>query len=325
MKENDIRPKSIFDEYLRLAQLDADSYFTGVERVFGLCPACESVGISTFEKYGFVYELCPKCETLYVNPRPIAEAFADYYTKSPSSKYWASTFYKETAKARREILWKPKASLILKILTNYASLKHRVIDIGGGLGLFAEELRAQYNLSPVVIEPGPDLALACREKRLEVIEKFLEEVIPEDLPVGPHAFVSFELFEHLHDPSAFLRNLSTLMNSGDLFIFTTLSSYGLDIQVLWEGSKSVTPPHHLNFFNPYSVALLLCRLGFETLDISTPGCLDIDILYNNKNLIKDRFWKTFMSNATEIEKSRFQQMISSSGWSSHMMIVCRKP
>ena len=43
------------------------------------------------------------------------------------------------------------------------------------------------------------------------------------------------------------------MSAGDLFIFITLSSTGVDIQGLWENSKSVSPPHHLNFFNPYSI------------------------------------------------------------------------
>jgi hypothetical protein len=138
-------------------------------------------------------------------------------------------------------------------------------------------------------------------------------------------FVSFELFEHLHDPSLFLKHLNALMGSGDLFIFTTLSGSGVDIQALWENSKSVMPPHHLNFLNPRSIELLLARLGFESLEITTPGKLDIDILVNNPAAIKDRFWKTFISTASDSEKAEWQKMISASGWSSHMMVVCRKP
>ena len=38
-------------------------------------------------------------------------------------------------------------------------------------------------------------------------------------------------------------------NSGDSFIFTTLSGMGADIQTLWEDSKAVSPPMHLNFIN----------------------------------------------------------------------------
>ena len=325
MKEEEIRPQRIFDEYLRLAQEDTTTYFSNAEQVRGNCPACEEVGVPAFVKHGFSYEICSKCLSLYVNPRPVASAFAKYYTESPSSEFWAKTFYKETADARREKLWKPKAQLIREILCRYGADKFALIDIGGGFGLFAEEIRNLCGQPPIIIEPGPQLAAACREKSLSVIQKFLEEVEPEDLPSGHKVFVSFELFEHLHDPSLFLKHLPALMGSGDLFIFTTLSGSGVDIQALWENSKSVMPPHHLNFLNPRSIELLLARLGFESLEITTPGKLDIDILVNNPAAIKDRFWKTFISTASDSEKAEWQKMISASGWSSHMMVVCRKP
>ena len=247
MKEEEIRPQKIFDEYLRLAKEDTETYFSDVEKVAGSCPACGTVGEYAFVKHGFTYEACPNCQTLFVNPRPIAAAFSQYYTDSPSSKYWASTFYKETAVARREKLWKPKARMILDTLAKYSASNHTLVDIGGGLGLFAEEIRSVSNKTPVVIEPGPHLAAACRERSLPVVEKFLEDVQSEDLPNGPKAFVSFELFEHLHDPAEFMRQLWGLMASGDVFIFTTLSGTGVDIQALWEDSKSVSPPPSSEF------------------------------------------------------------------------------
>ena len=325
MKEEEIRPAKIFDEYLRLAREDTNTYFGEADRQNDNCPACGTKGTPAFVKYGFAYESCPSCYSLFVNPRPVAEAFSRYYTESPSSKYWASTFYKETAEARREKLWKPKARLIRDKLDRYGAGHHALVDIGGGFGLFAEEMRDLSGQTPIVIEPASHLAEVCREKSLPVIQKFLEQVEPTDLPRGPKAFVSFELFEHLHDPGGFLGQLKHLMASGDLFIFTTLSGSGVDIQALWEDSKSVTPPHHLNFLNPHAVAILLARLGLENLEITTPGKLDIDILVNNQAAIKDRFWRTFVAKASDAEKAQWQQMIASSGWSSHMMVVCRKP
>jgi hypothetical protein len=326
MKEADIRPESIFDEYLRLAAEDTKVYFSDVERVDDFCPACGGRGEPAIRKHGFVYELCPDCQTLYVNPRPAASAFAKYYTNSASSKYWATTFYRETASARREKIWKPKANALTALLKGCANHeKWTVVDVGGGYGLFAEEIRSLLGGEPIVIEPAPHLATVCREKSLTVIQKFLEEVLPSDIPVAPRAFVSFELFEHLHDPAQFLNHLNTLMEPRDLFVFTTLSGTGVDIQALWEDSKSVMPPHHLNFFNPYSIRILLERCGLECVDVSTPGKLDIDILVNNYNQIKDRFWRTIISISSDTEKQRWQDVISASGWSSHMMVVCKKP
>jgi SAM-dependent methyltransferase len=325
MKEADIRPQAIFDEYLRLCAQDTTTYFGAATLTAVACPGCDAQGRPAFSKNGFAYQVCGACETLYVSPRPPASAFEEYYRNAPSSRFWADTFYKATADSRRKLLWEPKARLIYDKLVELNASAHAIVDIGGGYGLFAEEIRKLSRSEALVIEPSPRLAEVCRQKSLNVIEKFLEYVGPSDLPAKPKAFVSFELFEHLHDPRVFLRHLLNLMSSGDLFVFTTLSGTGFDIQLLWEHSKSVSPPHHLNFLNPRSIAMLLKRIGFETIEVSTPGKLDVDIVMNNRSLLRDRFWTTFFERSTEEERQLWQKTVSATGWSSHMMVICRKP
>ena len=214
--------------------------------------------------------------------------------------------------------------MINEMLRQHGAGQYALLDIGGGYGIFAEEFENLSGRKVTIIEPGPGLARACRQKGLAVIEDFLEKVIPAQLPSGPKAFVSFELFEHLHDPRVFLQHLSSLMRSGDMFLFTTLSGMGVDIQVLWEESKSISL-QHLNFFNPKSVRLLIESVGLQVVDIRTPGKLDIDILYNNKAHIKDRFWRSFVTNASEVERNIWQEFIASRGFSSHMSVVCKCP
>ena len=114
------------------------------------------------------------------------------------------------------------------------------------------------------------------------------------------------------------------MNKGDLFIFTTLSSTGADILTLWNNSRSINPPHHINFFNPKSIKIFLKKNNFRILNISTPGKIDIDILNNDKSFIKDRFWKTFLSLSNKVEKDKMQSLISSINFSSHLMVICQK-
>ena len=324
MKEEEIRPESIFDEYLRLAKIDTKVFFDNAPREEITCPACGINGEQSFSKNRFNYELCPDCSTLFVSPRPINDAFVRYYSSAPSTEYWATTFYKATADARREKLWKPKVNVIQQITEKFGTGDEKVIDIGGGYGIFSEEMFSLFGRDVTVIEPGALLAKSCRDRGINVIEKFLEDVKKSDLPEGNKVFVSLELFEHLHSPELFLKQLYELMLPGDLFIFTTLSSMGADIQGLWENSKSISPPHHLNFLNPYSVKILIKRIGLKVLEVSTPGKLDIDILSNNVDLIKDRFLKTFVKYASDSEKLVWQKTISDSGWSSHMMICCQK-
>jgi len=325
--EEEIRPEKVFDEYLELTKKDVITYFEKAERIEFKCPVCDLNGDLWAVKNSFEYRICPDCLSIYVSPRPVRTAFDAYYTDSPSTKYWATTFYKITETARREKLWKPKAQLIkqkIEQLQSKDKVKY-IFDIGGGYGVFDEEIIRIMEIDTVVIEPSIHLANICRKKNLTVIEKFMEDIAQEDLPSGRKCYVSFELFEHLHDPSVFLSTVYNTMNSSDLFIFTTLSGIGIDIQILKENSKSLSPPHHLNFMNPKSVSKLLKQIGFELIEAITPGKLDIDILKNNKQFINESSWKNILEYANEEELSKLQESIAELGLSSHMMITCVKP
>ena len=81
---------------------------------------------------------------------------------------------------------------------------------------------------------------------------------------------------------------------------------------------------HLNFLNPKSLEILLKNIGFNVLEISTPGKLDIDIMNNNIDKIKVKFWKNFLEYSSIQEKNNMQKFISENKLSSHMMIVCQK-
>ena len=324
--EEEIRPELIFDEYLKLTTQDTKTYFENVIKFEINCPACDYHGSHWATKTGFTYKFCPNCKTIFVSPRPVVDAFNAYYTDSPSTKFWATTFYKVTENARREKLWKPKAQMVkdqINTLNGTNPFKY-VVDIGGGYGVFDEELKKIMEIDTIIIEPSIHLAEICRKKDLKVIEKFMEEICEGDLPEGRKCFVSFELFEHLHDPNIFLQTVFKIMNSNDIFIFTTLSGMGIDIQLLGEHSKALSPPHHLNFFNPKSASSLLEKNGFEVLSAITPGKLDIDILNKNINFIQDPYWKNLLSYLNAIELDNLQTKIVEMGMSSHMMITAIK-
>jgi len=326
IKEEEIRPKKIFDEYLKLTSIDTVTFFKNVNKEEVNCPACNKKGKFWANKQGFTYQECSDCLSIYVNPRPPLSAFNNYYRDSPSTKFWATTFYKETENSRREKLWKPKAQMIKDRILKYQKNNpvNFIIDIGGGYGVFDQEISKIMEIGTIVIEPSVHLAEICRNKDLIVIEKFMENILPHDIPTARKCYVSFELFEHLHNPKAFLETVYNNMNSEDFFIFTTLSGMGIDIQLLGPNSNALSPPHHLNFLNPKSVSKLLEDNGFEVLEAITPGKLDMDILKKNKEFINEPYWKNIINYSSELELDNIQNFIAKSGLSSHMMITCTK-
>jgi 2-polyprenyl-3-methyl-5-hydroxy-6-metoxy-1,4-benzoquinol methylase/ribosomal protein S27E len=331
LKEEEIRPENLFNQYLSLAEKDVQTYFKDTTFLYVPCPACRSRKTRfLFRKMGFDYEECKECETLFNNPRPKSEAFIRYYSEAPSVRFWATHFYRETEEARRLRLIRPKAALVKTILERYGKKKAgkdaAVADIGAGYGVFCEELQKilSKEISVIAIEPAHDLNEICKRKGLVTVPKFFEDVTPEDLSgKSIIAATSFELLEHLQDPRNFIQRCADVLGPEALLIVTSLNWKGFDLQVLRERSKSIHPPHHINFFTPASLGMLLKSCGFTLCEITTPGKLDVDIAGKQLSDIQDPFIKNIVS-ADESVRQSFQQFLQDTRMSSHMMVVAQR-
>ena len=327
MKEEEIRPKKIFDEYLKLAKEDIKEYFSDKSKfVHIVCPACAKNDASfEFEKNGFSYVQCKNCGTLYVNPRPSEEAIRNFYAGSKSTKYWAEHFYKETEEQRREKIFRPRASMIQDFIGKSKKI-NTFADIGAGYGTFLDEVRKLDLVKNILaIEPSEDLATILRNKGFEIIKMPIEEC-GDVLRNKVNLATSFELLEHVFSPENFFSSVWKILADGGYFIFTTLNINGFDLQVLWDKSKSISPPHHLNFFNLDSAKILLKRCGFETVKAFTPGKLDVDIVKNmcsEQNIEVSRFVKLLI-NSDEMTRANFQSFLRENSSSSHMCFIAQK-
>lgn len=327
MKENEIRKREVFNKYIELSAKDIETFFKDRSKfVETACPACDSTNFKeVIQKEGFSYHQCINCNTIFVNPRPDIDSLNRYYTDSPSTSYWVNEFFMPMIEVRREKIFKPRAEFIAEYFDEKTGID--IADIGAGFGLFIDELKKlkpDYNI--IAIEPSEEMVKICREKGHHVIPMSME-----DVDTNKYAFdvlTSFELFEHLHNPGFFLEKAFNLLKPGGYLILTTLNGLGFDIQILWDKAKGVSPPHHLNFFNPWSMELLFKKKGFEIVQIATPGNLDWDIvenMYLNEHVNIGRFWETVSRYATVEAKEKLQKWISDNLLSSHMRIIARKP
>ncbi len=141
MKEFEIRPRQLFEDYLEISKKDIDIYFTDHSKFVEVpCPACKSEHAHlAFNKHRFSYQECDKCKTLYVSPRPSSETIDNFYIHSESSKFWAERFFPETADARREMIFKPRALLIDEMAKKIGVPQPAsLVDVGAGYGIFIE-------------------------------------------------------------------------------------------------------------------------------------------------------------------------------------------
>jgi SAM-dependent methyltransferase len=328
MKESNIRPPDLLQKYLELCNEDAERYFGRSLKKDIPCPACDSgQEHHAFEKWGYGYVVCDNCGTLYQSPRPPREDFALFYLESPSSRYWTKTFFPAVAEARRISLFRPKVEEIAQLCQNDEFAPTVLADIGAGYGLLLEEWRRKFPETELIaIEPNPDLAEICRLKKIKVAECFAEEAT--DLRGQVDLAVALEVIEHVHDPMEFCCSLRQLVQDGGKVLLTGLTVDGFDIQVLWNRSKSVCPPHHINFMSVSGFEHLLRRAGFSSIRIFTPGKLDVDIVRNSIAEKPDivagqRFIAHLMKRGEKVLQA-FQEFLREHQLSSHCWVWATK-
>lgn len=328
MKEQDIRNATVLERYIQLSTQDAVNYFTSPNREPMACIACSCPDTAfEFEKAGFAYKSCRHCGTLFQTPRPPLSEFVAFYNDSPSSTYWAETFFPSFAEKRRSLIFKPRAARIAEFCKERGLTPRTIADVGAGYGIFLEEWRnVAKDARLVAIEPGDKLAQVCREKGLEVVATVAEEAAAM---FGQADLVtSFEVIEHVHQPSVFVKSLYNLCRPGGLCVVSGLGVDGFDIQVLWEKSNSVSPPHHINFLSVEGFTLLFEKCGFTNIEVITPGLLDLDIVKNRamkdpEILASNRFLKNLL-NSSETTQREFQSFLSQNKLSSHVWILAER-
>lgn len=331
MKESEIRPQQLFNRYLELAQKDGEIFFSDHSRFKEVdCPGCGSEQREAgLEKFKFKYMLCSDCGSLYLSPRPSVKMYERYYRESDSVRFWSTHFFKETAEARRQKIFRPRALLVAEWAKRCGAIPDDgglFVDIGSGYGIFLQEIESLGLFKHIIgIEPAPDLAQIGREQGFEIIEKKLEAIKDGELMA---AFATaFEVLEHVFDPLEFLMSSNRILRQGGTLMLTTLTVSGFDIQTLWEHSKSVYPPHHINLLSVEGICRLVERSGLQLVDLSTPGELDVDIVRNihaeNPKISLSRFARSII-HAPENVRASFQSFLKSNKLSSHIRVIGKR-
>lgn len=280
MKEEEIRPKKIFEEYLALSIKDGEA-LDKQSFIETNCQGCNSDDTKLlFKKNGYEFKQCNKCRTSYCSPRPSNKQLEQLYFNSESSTFWSKVFFPTVAEARKEKLFKPKAKQIADLIKERNLDIKSICDVGAGHGVFLEELRKFIpDVKYYAVEPDPTSATVCRSKDIETLEEVCETA---------HAWhgkfdmvLSSEVIEHVFDVSLFVNSLGKLLKPKGVALVTGLGYEGFDILTLQEKSNSISPPHHLNFLTVDGFEKVFKNNNFSSIDVWTPGKLDVDIVLNS--------------------------------------------
>jgi SAM-dependent methyltransferase len=137
-----------------------------------------------------------------------------------------------------------------------------------------------------------------------------------------------DVFEHICDPPGFLGSCRKVLAKGGFIAMGTPNGEGFDFKILKEETGNITPPEHLNYFNPVSIEVLLQRCGFEPLLTETPGKLDVEMVSERRSrgypLREKNEYLDYLLGRGEVVLERFQRFLSENRLSSHMLVIARK-
>jgi 2-polyprenyl-3-methyl-5-hydroxy-6-metoxy-1,4-benzoquinol methylase len=328
MKEKDIRPQDLLEENTKLLMQDIEGILKMKEDFVCIsCPACGSQDSSKlFNKDGFAFERCDKCETVFTNPRPTKDHLSEYYAKSKCYSHYNDVLFPATEDSRRDKIFVPRTKKIIEICEKYNIPKKKLVDVGAGFGTFCEEISKLSVFDEIVaIEPSQSLADTCRKRGISVLEEFVEDVHIENVSI----ITSFELLEHLFCPKDFIQACRKLLPMEGFLFLTTPNIKGFDMLVLKELNDNIISPNHLNFFHPESVAYLLEKNGFEIVEITTPGKLDVELVSKKVesgevDLGKQTFLKEVVLSKNDKIKTDFQKFLADNLMSSHMSVLAKR-
>lgn len=330
ISEELIRPKNLDNGKSKAIAEDVNWLLDRLEEFVNVnCPACgKNSSKPAFEKFGFSFVGCASCRTVYMNPRASDATLSEFYSRSKVYKYWDEFVFPATRATRKEKIFKPRVMRILELLTELNVSPGVLIDVGAAGGMFCEEALKSSDFPRVLaIEPNEAQAESCRKNGIEVIEATLEN--SASLGVKANVLCSFETIEHVYSPRDFLAACHDLLEAEGLLVLTCPNFEGFDISVLGADSDSLDA-EHINMFNPDSLGLLLRSVGFDVVELKTPGELDADLVRQKQKdtggyLANDPFLHKVLIEEWDRYGEAFQEFLQKSLASSHMWVVAQKP
>lgn len=330
MKESDIRPPDLMDELKNYLNNDRKRWLAGQDKFVRIaCPACGSKKATGQEVIrGMAFETCSRCETVFHNPRPSRQQLRAYYDGAESYKYWSEHIFPKSEVSRREKIFRPLADMVQSVIAEHQKKSGTLVEMGAGFGLFCEEMAKKKVFKRIIaVEPVSELADRCRDKKLEVLESYFEDV---DLPeASVDCIVTFEVIEHVFSPSELIKKCRALLVRNGLLVLKSPNVMGFDFMVLGKQKAPNFGLEHMNMFHPESIRRLLETRGFKVLDVKTPGKLDAEIVRNqalkgNFNIQQHPFLKRILIDEWDRLGEVFQQFISHNRLSSSMLVTAVK-
>ena len=322
LTESDLRPQEQYKQWQDILRNEVDQLLANKVSLIEVdCPACQnSKKEPVFIKFGLQYYSCDKCGTVYASPRPSANSLDNFYSNSKAVKFWKEQIVSATQGQRLQKSWKPLYNWVNQITKSYYTKPKKAAD-------FKPKYNSLFSLfDNLGIE---DVSLV--DPLLVDLKKTDTAILLDEFDQKNDKFdiiTAFDVLDREFSPLDFIKKIADKLETGGLLFLTTNTISGFEYLILGENSTRLVPPDRLNLLSIEGLEDMLQKNGYEILDISTPGQLDIELVAKeykqNPDMQMSSFMKYILKHRGESVRRSLQSFLQLNNLSSYLRAVARK-
>lgn len=321
---SDISYGLLYEKYKRLLETDIVKYFVEPSSLIKVaCPGCgEKINKNIYKKMKLDFKVCSRCGTYYVSPRPSPESLERFNKFSNACIFWRKESF-NLPESKLSNLHNPRINWVLELVDEYLHDMSFLMDFETRYPYFINQILMQKVFNSI-ISFNPQLY----EHSKLLHNGILKEYNFDDYIEKINLITAFECFERIFDPGHFLSIASKCCRAGGLLLMTTASCSGFEYQVLGENAPNINPINRMNLLSLEALKDRIESAGFEIIELSTPGRLDVEIVRRavseSDNINIHPFWNYIFESRGENTWQSLQQFLQLNRLSSHVRIAARK-
>lgn len=274
------------------------------------CPICgKKAGRFFFTKWNVDYLCCQECDSLFAVCDE--EDVAGYLSFQDLIDFRLSDEYQTQISESRHAVWSEFLEWVEVRAYRFLgkNKKLNIIDIGNRLS--------------GLVEMTKNSEICGKYKALDSIIQVQEDTIGEG--EADVIFYNDAIKTELH-PSDKIESIKKYLREDGLLFIGARAGSGFDIITLKENNTKIYPYEHVLLPSVKGITKFLENNGFEVLEITTPGVMDVKYVLEDLDKLGDReeFVKYLLKERDETKLQEFQRFLQKSCMSSFIRVIARK-
>lgn len=320
----DILGNEVYEKYIELLGNDIRELFLKSSNLENIdCPGCDSHDSQdVYKRFGINFKKCNACGSYYASPRPTKKELNKFYEKSEACIFWREQLL-NLPDEKVYYIYGSRINWIFDIVDEYNIDTDLFVDYETKYPFFIRNL-LQQNIFKKIGSMEPRLY----EHMSQLPDDVLSDGDIDQYKGQVGMLTAFETIERMADPKLFFDLAGDYCRKGGILLLTFASCSGFEYQILGENATNINPVNRMNLLSMEAIVKQIENAGFEIIELSTPGRLDVEIVKNaiqrDKNIKIDPFWKYVLENRDEKTRQNLQSFLQANRLSSHVRIAAKK-